>query len=77
MDLFSIDLTVNEILFIRQTLDLPTISAKDAKFVGNLQTKIETELAQIEEMKNKAEQKKQKDLEELLKLESAKSSNKK
>ena len=77
MDLFSIDLTQNEIMFIRQTLDLPTISAKDAKFLANLQIKIETELAEIEDMKQKAEQKKQKDLEDLLKLESTKASNKK
>lgn len=77
MDLFCIDLTLNEILFIRQTLDLPTISAKDAKFLAALQTKIETEIAEIEQRKTKFEQKKQKELEDLIKFEETKLSNKK
>lgn len=77
MDLYSIDLTVNEIIFIRQTLDLPTISAKDAKFLANLQTKIETEIAEIEQMKQKSEQKKKKDLEDLINFEASKLPNKK
>ena len=51
MDLFSIDLTIEEIVFIRQSLDLPNISGKNAKFLANLQTKLEYEYAQIERMK--------------------------
>lgn len=77
MELYSIDLTKNEILFIRQTLDLPTISAKDAKFLANLQTKIEAELVQIDAMQEKSEQKKKKDLEELINFEASKLPNKK
>jgi hypothetical protein len=77
MDLFCIDLTLNEILFIRQTLDLPTISAKDAKFLATLQTKIETEIEEIQQKKTKFEQKKQKELEDLIKFEETKLSNKK
>ena len=41
MDIFSIDFTHNEIAFIRQCLDLPSISGKDAKFLANLQMKLE------------------------------------
>jgi hypothetical protein len=63
MDLFSIDLTVEEIVFIRQALDLPTISGKNAKFLANLQTKLEQEYLEIERMKQEAEQQKQADLE--------------
>lgn len=51
MDLFSIDFTHNEINFIRQCLELPSISGKDAKFLANLQSKIEEELNQIQKMK--------------------------
>jgi len=51
MDLFSIDLTINEINFIRQCLELPSISGKDAKFLANLQSKIEQELAKIQQIK--------------------------
>ncbi len=51
MDLFSIDLTLNEINFIRQCLELPSISGKDAKFLANLQNKIEQELAEIQRAK--------------------------
>lgn len=58
MDLFSVDLTYNEIVFIRQTLELPSISGRDAKFLANLQIKIENELAQIEQMQTQEAQKK-------------------
>jgi hypothetical protein len=60
MDIFSIDLTPNEINFIRQCLELPNISGKDAKFLAGLQIKLESELQEIqkmleEEQKQKAE----------------------
>jgi hypothetical protein len=48
MDLFSIDVTLNELIFIRQALDLVTISGKDAKYVANLQYKLESEIAEIQ-----------------------------
>ena len=51
MDVFSIDFTLNEINFIRQCLELPSISGKDAKFLANLQSKIEQELAEIQRLK--------------------------
>jgi len=52
-NLFCIDLTYNEINFIRQCLDLPSISGKDAKFLSNLQSKIESELLEIQQQKAK------------------------
>ena len=66
MDIFSIDLTHNEINFIRQCLDMPTISGKDAKFLAALQMKIEGELSQIEQIKHEEEQKKREDLEKII-----------
>lgn len=53
MELLQSDLTFSEgeLFFIRQAIDLTTISAKDAKFVAQLQVKIETELQQMEQMK--------------------------
>jgi hypothetical protein len=53
MELLQSDLTFSEgeLFFIRQAIDLTTISAKDAKFVAQLQIKIETELQQMEQMK--------------------------
>ena len=50
MDIFSIDLTPNEINFIRQCLELPSISGKDAKFLAGLQIKLESELQEIQRM---------------------------
>ena len=35
MNIFSIDLTQNEITFLRQALDLVTIKGTDAKFLAN------------------------------------------
>lgn len=58
MDLFSIDLSHNEINFIRQALETVQISGKDAKFLANLQVKIEHELAAIQKLKQEEEQKK-------------------
>lgn len=58
MDVFSIDLSHNEINFIRQALETVQISGKDAKFLANLQVKIEHELAAIQKLKQEEEQKK-------------------
>jgi len=77
MDIFSIDLTHNEIVFIRQTLELPSISGRDAKFLASLQIKIENELAEIERIKAEEEQKKAKDLQQLIEADQSKSSVKK
>jgi hypothetical protein len=66
MEIFSIDVTHNELAFIRQSLEIVTVSGKDAKFLATLQVKIENELAQIEQMKQAEEQKKRKGLQELM-----------
>jgi hypothetical protein len=66
MDIFSIDVTHNELAFLRQSLDVVSVSGKDAKFLANLQTKIETELLQIEQIKQAEEQKKRESLQQIL-----------
>lgn len=58
MDIFSIDVTHNELNFIRQSLETVTIQGKDAKFLATLQVKIEHELSEIQRMKQEEEQKK-------------------
>jgi predicted nucleotidyltransferase len=77
MDIFSIGLTHNEIVFIRQTLELPSISGRDAKFLASLQIKIENELVEIERIKAEEEQKKARDLQQLIEVDQFKSSIKK
>ena len=66
MNIFSIDLTPGEIQCLRQSLDVISISGKDAKFVANLQVKLEQEFAQIQEMLKQEETKKQQELQETL-----------
>jgi hypothetical protein len=58
MNIFSVDLTLNELNFIRQSLETVTIQGKDAKFLATLQVKIEQELAEIQKMMQAEEQKK-------------------
>jgi hypothetical protein len=58
MNIFSVDLTVAEIQLARQSLDVISISGKDAKLVATLQIKLETELTQIQNMITQAETKK-------------------
>lgn len=70
----SITFTHGELFLIRQTLDLPSISAKDAKFVAHLQMKIEDELQQMESFKQQQEEEKIRQLEEI-KTSSKKKSN--
>jgi len=77
LDVFSIDLTQNEIIFVRQALDLVTVSGKDAKFLANLQVKIEQELLEIEALKRKEEEKKQAELQQIVQHEQVKSTGKK
>ena len=74
MNLFSIDLMHGEIQLLRQSLDLISISGKDAKFVATLQVKLEREMAQIQEILKQEEAKKQKELQETLAKEEKKSS---
>ena len=72
MDIFSIDVTHNELAFIRQSLEIVTVSGKDAKFLATLQVKIENELMQIEQIKQAEEQKKRESLQHLISHEEAK-----
>lgn len=67
MDIIQSDLTFSEaeLTFIRQCIDLATINAKDAKFVANIQIRIEQELQQIQDMKNHEEAEKRRQLEEI------------
>ena len=62
MNIFSIDLDPNEIQFLRQALDIVSVKGTDAKFVANLQIKLETELIQIQEIIKQEETKKQEGL---------------
>lgn len=66
MDLFSIDVTHNELAFIRHSLDLVSISGKDAKFLAGLQIRIENELLHIERIKMEEENKKAQALENVI-----------
>ena len=58
MDIFSVDFNINELNFIRQSLETVTIQGKDAKFLANLQIKLEHELSEIQRLKQEEEQKK-------------------
>ena len=50
MNIFSVDFTQNELVFIRQALDLVTIKGNDAKFLAGLHLKLEDELTTIQRM---------------------------
>lgn len=62
MNFFSVDFTLSELHLIRQSLDIITISGKDAKSLASLQTKLESEMTQIQEMLQQAELQKQQEL---------------
>ena len=72
MNIFSIDLTVNEIQLLRQSLDIISIKGTDAKFLANLQIKLENELLQIQEIIKQEETKKQQDLQHIIEKEEKK-----
>ena len=59
MDLFSVDFTLGELALLRQSLDVITITGKDAKFVASLQTKLEMEAQAIQNILQQAEVEKQ------------------
>ena len=52
MNMFSIELTPQEINVLRQSLDTITLSGKDAKFIASLQIKLEQELGEIQKQIN-------------------------
>jgi len=72
MNLFSIDLTPQEISTIRQSLDVVSISGKDAKFLANLQNKLDSEIANIQQTIKQAEAQKQLELQQVLVAEAKK-----
>lgn len=47
MDIFSINVTPQEISILRQSLDVITLTGKDAKTIAGLQMKLESEIAEI------------------------------
>jgi len=72
MNLFSIDLGINEIQLLRQSLDIITITGKDAKYVASLQIKLESELEQIQLMLQQQEQEREQALQKMLAAEARK-----
>tara|TARA_R110000868_G_scaffold364097_1_gene626895 strand:+ start:189 stop:419 length:231 start_codon:yes stop_codon:yes gene_type:complete len=66
MDLFSFDFTLNELVFIRQSLDVVSISGKDAKFLANLQSKTEQGISEVQALLAQEEVKKKRELQELI-----------
>lgn len=77
MNLFSIDFSLNELAFIRQSLEGVTIKGADAKFLANLQNKLEYEINQIQQMLTQSELEKQASLQEILQHEENKALKKK
>jgi hypothetical protein len=75
MNFFSVDFTLNELIFLRQSLDLVSVQGKDVKFVASLQMKLENEVGQIQQMLQEEEERKQNDLQTMLE-ETSKSSKK-
>jgi hypothetical protein len=76
MEIFSIDVTHNEVVFLRQALDLVTVNGKDAKFLANLQVKLENEIVQIQNLKAAEEEKKQRELKALIETQNIKPAKK-
>ena len=72
MNLFSIDLTTQEISTIRQSLDVVSISGKDAKFLANLQNKLDSEILNIQQTIKQIEAQKQLELQQALLAEAKK-----
>jgi predicted house-cleaning noncanonical NTP pyrophosphatase (MazG superfamily) len=77
MEIFSIELTLNELNFIRQSLETVTIQGKDAKFLANLQMRLEHELSEVQRLKQEEENKKLLGLTQAIAADSQKNSNKK
>jgi hypothetical protein len=62
MNLFSVDFTLGELQIIRQSLDVISISGKDARILAALQIKLESEMQNIQTMLQQAEFEKQQEL---------------
>jgi hypothetical protein len=72
MNLFSIELSPNEVAVLRQSLDVITIPGKDAMFIATLQQKLEHELNEIGRTLKAQEQQKQVELDAFIKAEARK-----
>lgn len=76
MYIVSMDLTPNELNFVRQALDLVTIKGTDAQFLANLQIKFERELTEIQRLNEEEERRKVEIQQQITATEAAKSSKK-
>ena len=56
MELFSIDFTLNELIFIRQASDVVNITGKDAKSLFDLQNKLENKILEIQRIQGEKQQ---------------------
>ena len=77
MYIVSMDLTPNELNFVRQALDLVSIKGTDAQFLANLQIKFERELAEIQRLNEEEERRKVEVQQQITTAEANKSSAKK
>ncbi len=77
MYIVSMDLTPNELNFVRQALDLVSIKGTDAQFLANLQLKFERELAEIQRLNEEEERRKIEVQQQITTAEANKSSAKK
>lgn len=75
MNIFSVDFTLSELQLLRQSLDVITITGRDAKVVASLQTKLESEIQAIQIMLQEAELEKQRQLSEIIQTEKKKTKN--
>jgi hypothetical protein len=66
MNIFSVDFTLNELAFIRQSLDVVSISGQDAKFLASLQVKVEQEILEAQQLLQQEEANKKKELEQIV-----------
>lgn len=74
MQIYPLEITLNELLFIRQSLDIVSITGKDAKFLAGLQVKVESRALEIQK---KIEEDKIKSLDETIAIDIQKQSSKK
>jgi hypothetical protein len=72
MDMFQVDLSVQELQAIRQSLDTITLVGKDAKFLAGLQMKVEYKLSEIEKYYQSLQDEKQTSLQKVLEEDSKK-----
>ena len=77
MYIVSMDLTPNELNFVRQALDLVSIKGTDAQFLANLQLKFERELAEVQRLNEEEERRKIEVQQQITIAEANKSSTKK